>query len=177
MALRDLSMDVQDLKGAMYLTWDITPESVYIAKPMEFKDQYSKDCRNVKGTGKNLGHQKNYIFMGIYLAMRQDKDLSVQEKEKLETLVGLKIRTEGTLDIGKAGSLAEMVAYCQVVRTKKKGFLNLLLRGEQGAQVMEILGKVLDNEGHRQWDAGPPKPIHREVKLSLEAARQRGNQK
>ena len=38
--MRDLSMDVQDLKGATYLSWELERDSEYVTLGMEYKEQY-----------------------------------------------------------------------------------------------------------------------------------------
>ena len=50
-ALRDLSMDVQDLKGAIYMSWEMDRDSQYITDAVKMKESYSEDCRNAKGKG------------------------------------------------------------------------------------------------------------------------------
>ena len=155
MGMRDLAMDVQDLKGALYLSWELPMDATYITKGMEFKEQYAANCRKNKGQGLNLGHQKNYIFMGLYVAMMGDNDLTQEEKNMMEELVGAKLREEGQLSLTKAPAIALMVGACQVVRTKKKGFINLALKGPEGQRIMGTLTRLLDKVGTRQGDAGP----------------------
>ena len=170
LAIRDLSMDVQDLRSMALTSWELPLDSPYILKAMAMKDTYSKDCREAKGTGVNLGHQKNYVFMGVYRAMRASKDITEMEKAELEEMVGKHLRTDGKLDVLKAKTLDPLIGYCQVVKLKRKAFINLQLRGDGANRLMELLKAELDREGTRQYDAGPPKPIHGEVKRSLERA-------
>ena len=59
LALQDLVLEVQDFKGAVYRSWKLEPESEYITQAMKFKGLYSKKCTEVKGTGIDLGHQRN----------------------------------------------------------------------------------------------------------------------
>ena len=37
-ALRDLSMDVQDLKGAVYMSWELERDSEYVTEGMKMKE-------------------------------------------------------------------------------------------------------------------------------------------
>ena len=71
--MRDLSMDMQDIKGAMYHSWEMPDGSPYVDMAMDYKMNYSEACRKARGTGTNLGHQKNYIMMGIFLAFQADR--------------------------------------------------------------------------------------------------------
>ena len=125
----------------------------------------------------NLGHMKNYIMMGLFLAVKKDKDASAQDKELLESLVGKGLRdSEGTLATENAKSLEMMVAYCQVVRTKnkKKGFIHILLRGEEGSRVMRVLETAFEREGKKQGDPAGLRPVHRDLRDALVSARAKG---
>ena len=144
---------------------------------MEFKDQYIQDCKEVKGKGVNLGHMKNYIMMGLFVSVKKDKDASSQDKELLESLIGKGLRdTEGCLSTEFARSLEQIVAYCQVVRTKnkKKGFINILLRGEEGSRVMRVLETAFEREGKKQGDPAGLRPVHRDLRDALVSARAKG---
>ena len=81
---------------------------------------------------------------------------------------------DGKLTTEKALAIGDQVAYCQVVRTKKKGFINMLLREGPGKQVMEILAPRLDTIGKRQTEATVPKPIFKEIKDALVQSKGRG---
>ena len=80
--MRDLSMDVQDLKGTTYLSWELEKDSECITQGMKYKEQYSEYCRKNKGKGIDLGHQRNYIFMGLLMSMNKDKDLDPEGKRQ-----------------------------------------------------------------------------------------------
>ena len=54
--IRDLNIDNEQLKAAVYHTWELPVDSPYIQIPAEYKDHYSSDCRQKRGT--DLGHQK-----------------------------------------------------------------------------------------------------------------------
>ena len=173
--MRDLSMDMQDIKGAMYHSWEMPDGSPYVDLAMDYKGIYSEACKKARGTGTNLGHQKNYVMMGIFLAYQADGDNSPKEKEVMEELLGTKLRNaDKKLDIGNAKDLADIVAHCQVVKTKRKGFMNILMRGDKGVAAFKLLEKALDREGHRQWDPPPPKPVHKDLKMAVEQARRIG---
>ena len=120
--MRDLSMDMQDIKGAMYHSWEMPDGCPYVDSAMDYKMNYSEACRKARGTGTNLGHQKNYIMMGIFLAFQADTDNSPKDKQVMEDILGTKLRNEDKkLDLGNAKELADIVAHCQVVKTKRKG--------------------------------------------------------
>ena len=176
LGMRDLSLGVQDLMGVVVESWELNRDSPYVEKPMQYKDRYFTDCKANRGQGADLGHMKNYVFLSLYLAHRADPQGTQEERDAMETLVGLKVRnSEGALDIGNIKALAHMVGYCQIARTAKKGFLNLALRGEEGMKVKAILDRALARAGKRQWDTPMTRPIHRDIKKGLDTARKKGS--
>ena len=173
-ALRELAIDVQDLKGAVYMSWELERDSPYILEGQKMKEAYQADCRQAKGTGTSLGHQKNYCMIGVFSAAKKDSNLSTEQKDTLEQLMGKLLRKEGRLTTERALSISDQVAYCQVIRTKKKGFINILLREGPGKEVMKILTSALDLTGTRQTDASVPKPIFKEIKDALVQTKGKG---
>ena len=88
LAIQDLTQEVQDLKNAVYRSWRLDVNSEYITSAMKFKDLYSKKCRAVKGQGVDLGHQRNWVFLGLLVAMKEDTDNVIkQEQDLLEGLI------------------------------------------------------------------------------------------
>ena len=167
--IRDLSMDVQDMKSVITHSWEFPPDTSYVDQGMKFKDQYSRDCRAAKGTGKDLGHQKNYIFLGIYVAYRADKDNSPESKDFMENHLGTLLRnSDGRLDVARAKEISKYISFCQVVRTKKKGFINLAIREvDQGPRILQELMTAMDRAGKRQWDPAPGRPVVRDIKDAI----------
>ena len=66
MGMRDLALKVQDLEGAMYMSWEGPASWDYINSGVEYRKYYSEACKQAKGTGTNIGHMKNYVAMGVY---------------------------------------------------------------------------------------------------------------
>ena len=76
------------------------------------------------------------------------------------------IRTE------QSNVVQEYISFCQVIRTKKKGFINLAVRDEdQGPRILRELMTALDRAGKRQWDPAPGRPIVRDIKDAVAKAR------
>ena len=176
LGMRDLSLGLQDIVGVTVESWELSRDSPYVEKSMEWKDRYFKDCKANRGKGVDLGHMKNYVFLALFLAHKADKDGTQEEKDTMEELIGKKVRnSDGALDVGNVKALAPMVSYCQIVRTAKKGFLNITLRGEEGMKVKAILDRALGRAGKRQWDSPMQKPIHKDIKNGLDAARKKGS--
>ena len=109
------------------------------------------------------------------MAMQQDKDLDPEGKKTVADILRVVRTTQGDqLTLDKVKELSPYVAHCQVVRTKKKGFINILLRGEGGTLVMKHLEPALNRDGKRQWDPTVPKPIHRDIKNAILDSKRRG---
>ena len=114
-------------------------------------------------------------MIGFYAAIRKDDGILEAQKTKLEELMEKHIRNaDGRLSTENALAISPLVAYCQVVRTKKKGYINLLMRTGPGLEIMEILATTLDRVGKRQTDPSVPKPIFKEIKDALVQARGKG---
>ena len=142
----------------------------FFPKGMQFKDLYSKQGREVKGKGIDLGHQRNWVFLGLTVALKEDTDTTSSQKDQLEDIVLKRTRDDQSrIDPAKAKSLAGLTAYCQVVRLAKMAYVNILERGEDGKKVYQLLAEGLTREGELTYEGPPPKPIHKEIKQALEA--------
>ena len=120
----------------------------------------------MKGKGENLGHMKNYVFLGLFMAAKAE-GLEQQDAATLERIIGQKVRDgegTGTLDLSKAPQVAYLVGHCQVAKSKKKGFINIQLRGEEGQEVMRIFRSQWNKTGTAQWDPVAGKPIHKDIR-------------
>ena len=179
LGLQDLNLEVQEVKAMHVLSWELPRDSLYVAMGIEYKDLYIEKCREVKGQGIDLGHQKNYVFLGLYMAAKKAGTLSAESLQVLRDEIGNKIKnSEGKPDLGNAQKIAHLVGFCQVSRSRKKGFVNVYLRGRAGERVMEILGKEWDKIGKAQWDPQSGKPIHKDVKDGvLEMKKKKGGRR
>ena len=136
------------------------------------KEQWSKDCREKKGT--NIGDLKNYVIIGLLQAALQDKDISAEDKTTIRNLMTTRIQNaEGELDMTRAKRMGDLVGHCQVTRTKnrKKAFINLMFRRGEGKELERMIYAAMDREGDRQYDPAPPKPVHKNLKDALQGAR------
>ena len=97
-----------------------------------------------------------------------------EDKTRMEELLGKHIRNaDGRLSTERALEIANMVAYCQVVRIKK-GFTNLLMWTGHRVAAAQILASIFDRQGKRQTDPSVPKPIFKEIKDALATAGRTG---
>ena len=171
--MRDMAVDIQELKAANYDSWELPPDSDYVTECLTMKDQYVKDCREKKGT--NIGDMKNYVFFGLMKALTEDKRTRPQAKAAAMEIIGKRMKnSEGEFDLTNAKKLGDLVGHCQVIRTKnrKKAFANIMIReGEEGSRVETLLFEALMMEGTRQWDSAPPKPVHKNLRDALTVAR------
>ena len=169
LALQDLVLEVQDIKGAVYRSWKLETLSSYILKGMQFKEIYSKKCKEVKGKGVDLGHQRHFVFLGLLVALKEDEDVDAGQQEVLETLAMGKVRdNQGHVDPTKAHRLAGTMAYCQVVKLAKQGYINILTRGEEGDKIYQILAEARKREGDITYEGPPPMRIHKEIKFAIQ---------
>ena len=150
-------------------------EWTYVTKGLEYRKHYSDKCRESRGTKTNLGHMKNYVALGLALAYKAEKKGDPQATEAMENLLGPRVRNgEGKIDLLMARKLEDLVVHCQVTKTKKNSFVNLMgTQTTEGQLFLRLLEAGLAKDGERQWDPPPPKPIHRDLKIALEQARRR----
>ena len=55
MCVRDLSTDAQDLKQAVYKSWELPRDCAYIEKGMQYKVAYGEACQRARGSGMAVG--------------------------------------------------------------------------------------------------------------------------
>ena len=132
---------------------------------------YAEHCKNAKG--KSLGHAKNYVVIGLFLAaMDMDSQRFRQEQARLEQVVGVKVRGEdGKVTFGKATALNTIVGYGQVAISRKKAFVNLQGKGLQGQEMVEAFRPFLEVQGRQQEEVAPSIPVFKELKGALKTQR------
>ena len=173
--ITELSMDVADLKGATYKSYEGPADWRYIREAVDYKKTYGKRCQEAKGTSKVVGHVKNYVLAGMFMSYKRDPTNSVAEKERMEELIGKLLRDDsGKLDLENSKNLDRLVAHCQVIPGKKKSYVNLKMREGDGEEVDRMIEKALLREGARQWDPPPPRAVHKELKNAMTKARRQG---
>ena len=171
--LTELSMDVADLKGAVYQSYEGPEDWSYVEMGMSYKKVYGKKCQEAKGTKQIVGHVKNYVMAAMFMAHAKDPDVSQQDKDRMEELVGKKLRgQDNKLHIENARQLEELVAHCQTVQGKKQSYINLKMKDTSEAkEVEQLLETALLKKGKRQQDPPPMRAVQRELKNTLMEAR------
>ena len=81
--MQGLAMDVQDLKGATYRSWVGPDDWTYVTETLKFRKEYGKMCQQAKGTKTIVGHVKNYVMAGLFMAYKRDKRNAAAEQEEL----------------------------------------------------------------------------------------------
>ena len=166
--MKDLALDVQEMKAVVIQTWELERGSEYVKKAMEMKEAYVQEARSVKGQGVDLGHMKNWVFVGLWLAMLKDRDVSTADMEEVNRQVGELVKVDGRVMMRRAKEVARLVAYCQVTRTPKKAFLNIaFVQGSAQERLQIIFERVMQREGVRRYDVAPLKPMQRELNEAL----------
>ena len=164
---------VEAMKMHYVDSWDCHRDCQYVISGMRMKDVYLAKCKEVRGKGVDLGNIRNYLFMGLYLQMKEDKDMSREEMQVMADVVGNKLRdATGTLDVARAKNLSDLVSHCSIVRTKKKGFVNVAMRQtEEGDKVRRIIRQTMGREGTLQKDVLHSAPEHGDLREALRKAR------
>ena len=131
-------------------------------------------CQQARGTKTTVGHVKNYVFAGMFMAYKKDKRNTTEVQEEMAALLGKRLRDEdGTLQLRRATRLEGLVAHCQVVQAKRACYVNLLLREGEGKKVEQLMERALARDGRRQLDPPMPRPVLRELKEAYLTARGR----
>ena len=86
--LTDLGRLVGELQGAVYVSYEVALDSVYLEKGNLVVELYSKDCKEAKGKGVNLGSAKHYLMIGLYWAYQDDKNTTATDKLIWTDLIG-----------------------------------------------------------------------------------------
>ena len=171
-ALRGLSTDVQELKGATYKQWEGPADWGYVTKSLEFRKDYGKACSEARGTGKKVGAVKNRLLMAMYLVHQADPQAQEVNKKKMEDLLGKLYRDGGgKLNITKVQEAAHLVKHIDVAAGRGKSYITIAMHDGVGAQVLEMLEAVWELQGQRQVDPPPPKPVMKELKDAERKAR------
>ena len=170
--MQELTMDVQDLKGVVYRSWEVTRGCSYVAKGIEYRKSYGQRCSECRGSRIRVGHVKNYVLAAMYMAYKADRENAPAKRERMEELVGKKLRGEdGKLDLANAIKLEELVAHLQVVQGAKKSYINIKMREGVGREIEELLEEAFARSGERQWDPPPGRKVQKELKDALREAR------
>ena len=139
-----------------------------------YRGHWSDKCREAKGTGTVVGHMKNFVALGLYLAAKSDPNADRADKKGLQDLLRPRVCTGDVPDLMKAKNLEDLVAHCQVTKTKNKCFVNLMGQDTQdGKLFLELMEKCLAKSGKRQFDPAPPQPVHKDLKIALAEARKK----
>ena len=152
-ALRGLSTDVQELKGAVYNHWEGPVGWTYVEKALELRREYGAACAKAKGTGRKVGGVKNYLLLAFFLAHQADPGAKEDNKRKMEELVGKLCRTiGGSLSIEKVQEVAHLVKHIEVAKGRGKTYLTIAMSRGVGADT----GHVRRGLGRVRAEAGGP---------------------
>ena len=106
-AVGELALEVQDVKAAVVKSLVGPVDWVYTEEALRWRQLYGQQCNSARGTGRKVGHVKNYVLAGLVYAARRNGDITEQEKKRLEELVSAKIKgPDGKLDLGLIPELA-----------------------------------------------------------------------
>jgi hypothetical protein len=141
-------------------------DSSYIKNPKECMRVFAEHCKKQKGKAEHTGHPKNYALVGLVAALMADPDVTKEEKDLANRLVHAKVSTSNQeVNLMKCKDVANIVSFCQVVQTPKKGFVNIcMFQSEDNDNLMKIFDRIFQKIGSRQYDPPPPKPVNKDIR-------------
>ena len=180
-AITETARDLNDLKMTVVKSYEGPVQWSYPAAAKKCQQTYAEYGKEVKGSRINLGPAKNYCFAGLIIAMLEDNQVAAQDKTDAKTILRNRIfeKTAAAgggqkekLVLKESKKLADLVSYCSVNQGKKQSYINIAYTEHPEAKKMEeIMTRAFLNTGWRQWDTAPLKPIHRELRDTMRAAR------
>ena len=158
--------DVANLRAATTRNYEVPHDSNYIKFPKECMKTFGEHCKKMKGKEGNTGHPKNYAIIGLVEALLKDKDATVEEQEIATKLVRSKVlNSDDEINLNHAKEVQQVVSFCQVVMTPKKGYINIAFHpGPENELLMNAFDRLLRIIGKRQWDPPPPKPVNKDIR-------------
>jgi hypothetical protein len=158
--------DIANLQAAITKNYEIPQDSSYIKNPKECMRVFAEHCKKQKGKAEHTGHPKNYALVGLVAALMDDPDVTKEEKDLANRLVHAKVSTSNQeVNLMKCKDVANIVSFCQVVQTPKKGFVNIcMFQSEDNDNLMKIFDRIFQKIGSRQYDPPPPKPVNKDIR-------------
>ena len=179
-AVTETARDVADLRTAMIRSYEGPVQWSYATLARRCLQSYAEEARRVKGTQTNLGPPKNYAAVGLAQAVLEDKAVPKEDRAALKDILRGRVleraaggsSTAEKVTLSQAKKMEDVVLYCQVTVGKKKSYVNLHCSDSPaGQQFANLLERALLLEGRRQWEAPPLKPVHRDLRSAMLAAR------
>ena len=171
----DVQYRLRDVEHCVYYAWDVKLPTPIADMAKEWTAKWQAAVKVNQGLAKddrvNVGHVKNYVFMGMLNAFLLDKNVNVDaQKLVTELVLSLVGDDNGKIVDTKVQKLDQLVAMCNVkiVDKAKKCYVNMKVR-ESHPQLMEALRAWLDGAGERQLDPPPLKPRTQTLRKSQRA--------
>ena len=168
--MRELTMKVQDLEGMMYVGWEGPVNWAYADKCLVQKKEYGVACQKAAGT--KVGHIKNHLLMGLYVAYLEDKSVPEQQKQELEDILGPLYRdSAGKISSANAQKAHKVIGHVTVAQGKQASYLTLGFKGELGMRVYGLIKIGLQILGKEQEDPPIGTPVMKDLKKAERQAR------
>jgi hypothetical protein len=158
--------DIANLQAASTKNYELPQDSTYIKNPKECMKVFAEHCKKQKGKAEHTGHPKNYALVGLVAALMDDPEATKDEKELANKLVHAKVcNPSGEVNLMKCKDVANIVSFCQVVQTPKKGFVNIaFFPSEDNDNLEDTFDRIFRKIGSRQYDPPPPKPVNKDIR-------------
>ena len=178
----ETARDVADLRQAVVRSYEGPVQWKYAVQAKKQLQTYAEQARQVRGQGVSLGPPRNYAAVGLMHAFLTDTSRTRVQKDELRELLRTRVlesvqeapedpRGERVV-LRKASKMGDLVTYCQVVTGPKKSYVNVQFTdSEDGCKLKSLMDDALLQEGQRQWDTAPLKPVHRDLRTAMMQAK------
>ena len=161
-----------DIEHAVYYSWEVpTPHKLAEEIP-EWRRKWEKKRDEARmeldRDKKNIGHVKNYIFMGVLNTLVQAEQVPEETRTKvMKKILALVGNGQDPPQVvpDKVRHLDRIVAHCQCTLVPKgsKMFLNIRIRDLE-TEMAKLVYDWLDTVGKRQYDPPPLRPSTRAIR-------------
>ena len=181
-AMLETARDVADLLQAVVRSYEGPVQWKYAVQAKKQLQTYAEQARAVRGQGVSLGPPRNYAAIGLMHAFLTDTARTRVQKEELREILRPRVlesvqetaeepRSERVV-LRKAQKMGDLVTYCQVVTGPKKSYVNVQFTDTaEGCKLKSMMDEALLQEGERQWDTAPLKPVHRDLRTAMMQAK------
>ena len=184
-AVTEMARDVAELRQAVVRSYEGPTNWSYVQSGKACQQSYFEQANKIKGNGISMGPVRNWTAVGVVTAFLQDNTRSKDEKAQMRALLRGRVLESYTdpatggqkekVVLAKAQKMGELICFCQVTAGVRKSYVNVMCQdSEAGSAMKKLLDAALLNEGSRQYDTAPLKPIHRDLRSALQTAKGRG---
>ena len=109
--------------------------------------------------------------MGVFLACLEDKQVDLEVRKELESILGTRYRSEGICTTANAHKVHKLIGHLTVAQGKKATYMTIGVKGEEGRRMYALLRQGITNLGKEQEDPPIATPVFKDLKQAERAAR------